>query len=916
MYQTKQILLVQCAAIVVGLLYYQLDSRLILQIGVPAWENSLALTLLYGFSLATSAAIALGEKGRAYRYLVPTIALAVCVGLSALTPIGAVTSLLFCIGVIVVLLCTHRFLCGVIVSNGPTFLQAIVYSVFLTAIIGCLWILQVAPAYAEGFVILSWVLLGIYNFLIFFAIHLVFRRLQIKSSFSFPYAIRISAALLATALLGAIGVFYQIWSEAETTPPLEPTSIWGEAFQPFGSTDDADVAGAAVPRFLKSDLVQMLREQDNLSGSQLATLFLLAGDEEAAQQFKRQIILAATQKLYARPEGSVKYGQRLAMLWALYYQEISLRSPELFTQDDKRLIEGWFSAVARRIMTPGWVDYLYAIPFRSMPYGPYLNQEIGAGAVAILRHYTDDNATELNQRIDHFLATLVSGWGGTFRNQDDAYGYQDVWMGSVLGLWQNQMAGTQGTLPTGLKHSMDWVKAQIPLHTFPLNYGLPSDFRPVDTLAIGAFVLQDPESKWLLENQLLKMRELGEELPEELTALYLWDDDMPVRPYYPVSTEISAPTGYTFRPGRLGPDKIVIRGMVEGEDSNRELYALVNLRSSGWHRYPATNTLIRLAVGESPILVEALVKKFHRWLPRGRAGHRDKKVDRSRLNGLLVERTGLDAWVGGITGVYSRWRQDVPRFAAPELSQQVGGFQVAQVEMTGWGGVNQTRTHFMGPEGIFGVHDHINDTRVRDKAISWYFADRSEQGEGQGADVDDNIHWSYQVAAVNNTADAGDIFIEELNDWLPHAMKSAVPSERALVSSDGLNFSTALLVSVEGKSRDVDLVNVELEEIRNATRLSYKKDLERYEIVFGNTEAWENHGVQSDARVARYTLDQAGLELELVDATFVETGGLSGRGRVLWRSAESDHGLGYVKAHSSRLEFGQRSAVQLRVIAQ
>jgi len=121
---------------------------------------------------------------------------------------------------------------------------------------------------------------------------------------------------------------------------------------------------------------------------------------------------------------------------------------------------------------------------------------------------------------------------------------------------------------------------------------------------------------------------------------------------------------------------------------------LLNLRFSGWHSYKATNSFISVMYGE-PFLVEKLELKNHSWLPRGKADHRDKKIDRAELNGFQIETTGLQKIIYLITGIGSYWAQDPPRFTEVLAFNTTKIADYSITKISNWHGWDNTRTSVM-----------------------------------------------------------------------------------------------------------------------------------------------------------------------------------------------------------------------------
>ncbi len=271
-------------------------------------------------------------------------------------------------------------------------------------------------------------------------------------------------------------------------------------------------------------------------------------------------------------------------------------------------------------------------------------------------------AVDLRARADTFMRTYAMEWRGTPRNQDDSFGYQDVCDGSAPFLSFGHTDGARLERATAGRPAVEWAKAQLTPTLHPINYGIGGELWPIDSLAIGAFIFGDEESRYLLQGMLQRMDREGVRHLNKSLALWLLRDQPPARQYHFGSSLIAAPTGYDFNPGVSAVDKLVLRRESPSAEGLSR-YLLLDLRNQGWHRFPATGAVLSLTLGDASAVGSDIHHKSFSWLPAGRATYRDKKIDRADLSASQVERVGLDKWIGAITNVYSSWDQNVPYFS-------------------------------------------------------------------------------------------------------------------------------------------------------------------------------------------------------------------------------------------------------------
>ena len=126
-------------------------------------------------------------------------------------------------------------------------------------------------------------------------------------------------------------------------------------------------------------------------------------------------------------------------------------------------------------------------------------------------------------------------------------------------------------------------------------------------------------------------------------------------------------SGLPEQTGPLAADKVVLRNGWDADD----LYVMLNLRFSGWHRYKASNAISLIYAG-APLVEEQYTQEAIPWLPTGRALVRDKRIQIEQLNTLLIKRSGLDA----VLNTLNSWFGPILRI--PLLCQCGGVFNLSR----------------------------------------------------------------------------------------------------------------------------------------------------------------------------------------------------------------------------------------------
>jgi hypothetical protein len=326
---------------------------------------------------------------------------------------------------------------------------------------------------------------------------------------------------------------------------------------------------------------------------------------------------------------------------------------------------------------------------------------------------------DLAQANVRYLEREQRGWLARFRNTDDAYIYQPEWITNAY--FQSLYAGTPPNENTA--HAFEWLLLQaLPDGSAPA-YNHPSTPSLAGTAYLGAILLQDPRYVWLAGRALTALRASGGYLtaqPGAETAVHLAAQAPGEK-----SCLLYGDSGLPTHVGPLAPDKIVLRSGW-ADDS---LYLLLNLRFSGWHRYRATGTVTLLYQGQ-PLAIEDSVAAPVSWLPRGRSLFRDKRIPRENLNGLVVERRGLNQIVAIVTGLGGRWAQDPPHYAEVQGFMTGNGLDRVRLTLTRWHGWQHRRTIMSYDEGIVVVVDEARGPTRSQAGILWHLpASARREGE-------------------------------------------------------------------------------------------------------------------------------------------------------------------------------------------
>lgn len=475
----------------------------------------------------------------------------------------------------------------------------------------------------------------------------------------------------------------------------------------------------------KEKLIYFLENRNNKSIDVLGALSLLTGDEKWAKEFKNLLIEDARNNLFVGA-GSYRIWQYETTMRADYYNLLSDAHPDLFADSENELILNWFNKINEQGFKIPWDDYIYSFIFKKTPDGLYANQEIGTGMISVLSDVLKDKYPESSRKDKDYIFNHGVGWKGNFRNPDDGIVYhQQIWVKNAY--MMAKYGGQEKYLKSiNAKNSFEWVLAQWPPNGMSPAYNSPSIYTPFDIMYLGANLFHDGRYLWLANIMLDdEMKNPNRKIDYIIGLEYLNESLSPITPEVR-SCYIRGTTGIAQKPAAIKPDKIVLR---EGWNKD-SLYALLNLRFSGWHSYKATNSFISVMYGE-PFVVEKLELKNHPWIPKGKADHRDKKIDRTELNGFQIEKTGLQEVIYQITGLGNEWAQDPPRFAEVLAfnSTPIADYSITRI--SDWHGWDNTRTSVMvkGNDSFIVVFDQNKGKSDGKVAVKWHLKGDAQIGD-------------------------------------------------------------------------------------------------------------------------------------------------------------------------------------------
>lgn len=571
---------------------------------------------------------------------------------------------------------------------------------------GLLWGVFAGGARAEGYVLLVTILFMILSMLwagtSIIGIYFV-TQMNVRS----PVKIILPAVFIILAGGGFLFNF-QSFSENQSFLSSEAQKL----------PDSGTVHNFSQP-ITRSTILELIKKKQPPGINELTALYLLTKEQHYAVEIKELLLEEMREKKFTNPAHSIKALQLFAAMRAVSYLELE-HLEGLFLPYEKEQLVDWFKDIVERVFTVEWVDYLYAFAFKKKPAGPYENQEIGVGALAVLASAIEKKYPFVAQKCHEYIDNHAVVWGNNFRNTDDSVGYQSWWIYSAF-LVAKYRPRPDWLTNVNAQKSFEWLLQQWPPNGTSLSYNDYYLANLADTMALGASLFHDGRYKWLAIKMLQQLD------PEEgihspfYFGLTAWDDSLQPIPPSTGSSLLSGPGHLPHAPGPDRPDKLIFREGWQDDD----LYALLNLRYAGWHKYKASNSFVNIMYGK-PFVVEDFIYKRHGWLPAGRAIYRDKKIDRSRLNGFQIGLEGYERLVYDLVNVGSSWAQDPPQYAEIDYFHQVGTTEISKTRLSDWKNWDSQRLSVFVKQGYFLVVDHAKGSDPRKVAITWHLKGQAE----------------------------------------------------------------------------------------------------------------------------------------------------------------------------------------------
>jgi len=562
----------------------------------------------------------------------------------------------------------------------------------------------------EFFSVFQVILLSFYIFLMLICsnnfLNLI-KPIEFKSSFAVS---RLHLSIISV-LSVLIGGWYILKSyQGSFYPKVAPLFPGITYEQPFLCEDDSKLTKVISGSEVLKGYKQLIELNPYKGVPEFASLAIIENNQSWAALFRDSLLAEVWKRKYTGPANSIKYDQYYAATRAYYYGRMTRQFPALFSSTEKKEIIDWFHAINKRALTVEWVDWMYATAFKMWPVGPYENQDIGVGLIAILEKekLADPSLSSKNKQ---YLESNRRGWDMRFRNTDDTLSYQPLWITNAYFQWLYW----NSTNSLFVRRSFEWLLDQaLPNGQFP-QYNTPTKPILIGPMIFGAYLTDNPSFTWIAAKSIQSLLKEGGYIyayPGVESITQIINGEQPSIG----SCLLYGNSGLPNQQGPLAPDKIVLRSGWNDED----IFIQLNLRFTGWHRYKGTGTITTIYAGNE-LVTDNLKYRTISWLPAGRSLLRDKRIPIENLNGFLIERSGLDWALNKLIEIGSPWTQDPPFYAIVDDFRTSAEMDYAKVILNNWNGTTLSREVYAFNQGVIGILDraegnipeviwHLNDS--------------------------------------------------------------------------------------------------------------------------------------------------------------------------------------------------------------
>jgi len=152
----------------------------------------------------------------------------------------------------------------------------------------------------------------------------------------------------------------------------------------FSIAFDKNLQKQKIVDFLKKNLNKTNENKKN-KFSYYTSLYFLTEDKKWIDLFKEELLNEINNTDLVGYHGSVKSKQIDAATIAHNYLELRNHNPTFFDEELNDKFIDWIYTINKNTFNPTYADYIYAVPFKQSPEGPYQNQEIGVASLVYIQ---------------------------------------------------------------------------------------------------------------------------------------------------------------------------------------------------------------------------------------------------------------------------------------------------------------------------------------------------------------------------------------------------------------------------------------------------------------------------------------------------------------------------------------------------
>lgn len=334
----------------------------------------------------------------------------------------------------------------------------------------------------------------------------------------------------------------------------------------------------------------------------------------------------------------------------LYYLYLLRNKFSSVREINQSLIDSYFSEKVHFLLDDTLSSNYFRFYYKRDVGGFYQNQENGMGLIAIyLLNYPNDSRVE---ELNSLFIENARGWKDSWKNFDDSIYYQNIWIQNAYFMClYNSSYCDEGNI----KRSFDFIYDIYNGNMSSISFNSISTASYPNLFSLGFGLTEDTKYIYTRDEMFKDILNYNFIDSPNLIGIESWIDYNKTFSVSDQSCVIFSSAGIPGVKEEIMPDKAILRNS-QGD------YVLVNLRSSGWHRYKGTGGIYFLTENGAVEISHYSNTQSFSFLPSGRALNRDLKLRKELFSSNVTKDQTIYGAISNLFGLGSRFDQRTESF--------------------------------------------------------------------------------------------------------------------------------------------------------------------------------------------------------------------------------------------------------------